>query len=260
MTREEAGRKAVVVTGAASGIGRASALLFSERGCAVVAADRAADGLAETARLAPVGGAIATVEADVVNPEAADRVVRRCVDLYGRLDSVVLAAGIGGSPSSVDAIPEEDWDEVVDVSLKGTYLCCRAAIPELRRSGGGAIVTFGSVLGRTVLPGVGAYSAAKAAVESLTRAIAIDHAREGIRANCLLPGSTDTPLMWAGIAEEELPSARDQAADEVPMGRLAEPLEIARAAFFLASEEASFITGASLVADGGILARASTTY
>jgi NAD(P)-dependent dehydrogenase (short-subunit alcohol dehydrogenase family) len=253
-------QRVTLVTGAASGIGRATALLFNERGDAVLAADRDRDGLAATVRAAAVPDRITEHVADVSDPAQVTAMVEAAVEAFGRLDVLVTAAGIGGETGPVDRMPEQEWDRVVDISLKGTYLCCHEAIPELRRAGGGAIVTFGSVLGRAVLPGGAAYSAAKAGVESLTRALAIDHAREGIRANCVLPGSTDTPMMWAGVADEELPAVRKIAAEDVPVGRIADPIEIARAVWFLASEEASFVTGTSLAVDGGILARGSTTY
>jgi NAD(P)-dependent dehydrogenase (short-subunit alcohol dehydrogenase family) len=251
--------RTAIVTGAASGIGRACALLFAERGCNVAAGDRDAAGLEETARLAG-DAALRAVVLDVRDAEAVAALVRTAVEAFGELHVLVTAAGIGGTPSPVDRLPEEDWDAVVDVSLRGTYLCCKAAIPELRRAGGGAIVTFGSVLGHEALAGTAAYGAAKAGIEGLTRAIAVDHAREGIRANCILPGSTDTPLMWAGVSDEELPRVRAIAAEDVPLGRVADPVEIARVVWFLASDEASFVTGASIPADGGILAKASTTY
>jgi meso-butanediol dehydrogenase / (S,S)-butanediol dehydrogenase / diacetyl reductase len=252
--------RVALVTGAASGIGRATALLFNERGEAVLAADWDREGLAATARAAAAPDRMVPYEADVSDPARVAAMVQAAVKAFGRLQVLVTAAGIGGKPSSVDRMPDHEWDQVVDISLKGTYLCCREALPQLRRAGGGTIVTFGSVLGRAVLPGGAAYSAAKAGVESLTRALAIDHAREGIRANCVLPGSTDTPLMWAGIPPEELPAVREVAENDVPLGRVAEPVEIARAVWFLASDEASFITGASLAVDGGTLAKASTTY
>jgi NAD(P)-dependent dehydrogenase (short-subunit alcohol dehydrogenase family) len=185
--------------------------------------------------------------------------VTATIGRFGRIDVLVAAAGVGDG-GRVDELAEDDWDRVVDVSLKGTFLCCRAVVPELRRAGGGAIVTFGSVLGRRVIPGIAPYGAAKAGVELLTRAMAVDYARDGIRVNCILPGSTDTPLMWAGVREEELPSVRSVVESEVPMGRIADPVEIARCVFFLASDEASFVTGASLIVDGGTSARIASTY
>ena len=248
--------RVAIVTGAASGIGRATALLFDERGYAVTAADWNAAGARETAAS---GGRMLACEVDVRDAGAVAAVVSATVERFGRVDCVVCAAGVGEG-GRVDELSEEEWDRTVDVSLKGTFLCCRAVVPELRRAGGGSIVTFGSVLGRGVIPGTAPYSAAKAGVELLTRSMAIDYAREKIRVNCILPGSTDTPLMWLGLAEEEIPKARALVESEVPMGRIADPAEIARAVWFLASEEASFVTGASLVVDGGTSARLASTY
>ena len=247
--------RVAIVTGAASGIGRATALLFRERGYAVAAADWNGPGVQEAAR----GEGMLAYEVDVRDASGVEGLVRATVERFGRVDCLVCAAGVGDG-GKVDELSEEDWDRTVDVSLKGTFLCCRAAVPELRRGGGGAIVTFGSVLGRAVMPGTAPYSAAKAGIEILTRSLAIDYARERIRANCILPGSTDTPLMWLGVPAEKLPKVRSLVESEVPIGRIAYPVEIARAVFFLASDEASFVTGASLVVDGGTSARLASTY
>jgi NAD(P)-dependent dehydrogenase (short-subunit alcohol dehydrogenase family) len=248
--------KVALVTGAASGIGRATARLFAKAGYGVVGADRSAAGLTET--LAHVEHA-AAVQGDVSVWADAERMVDATREQFGRLDAVACIAGIE-IDHPVDQLAIEDWDAVVDTSLKGTYLVCRAAVPLLRASGGGAIVTTGSVLGRVAMPGVTAYGAAKAGMEALTRAMAIDYAREGIRANCILPGLTDTPLVWQSVPPEDLENARALAASEVPLGRMAEPEEIGRVIVFLCSDGASFMTGASVVVDGGALARGSMNH
>jgi NAD(P)-dependent dehydrogenase (short-subunit alcohol dehydrogenase family) len=248
--------KVALVTGAASGIGRATARLFAEAGYAVVGADRDAAGLTET--LAQAERAVA-VQGDVSIWADVERMTGAVQEHFGRLDAVACIAGIE-IDRPVDELAIEEWDAVVDTSLKGTYLVCRAAVPLLRRSGGGAIVTTGSVLGRVAMPGVTAYGAAKAGMEGLTRAMAIDYAREGIRANCVLPGLTDTPLAWQTTPAAELEETRALAASEVPMGRMAEPEEIARVVVFLCSDGASFMTGASVAVDGGALARGSMNH
>lgn len=248
--------KVALVTGAASGIGRASARLFAEAGYGVVAADRNGAGLAET--LADVEHGVA-VQGDVSVWDDAERMVEAARERFGRLDAVACIAGIE-IDHPVDQLAISDWDAVVDTSLKGTYLVCRAAVPLLRKSGGGAIVTTGSVLGRVAMPGVTAYGAAKAGMEGLTRAMAIDYAREAIRVNCILPGLTDTPLVWQSVPAEDLEETRTLAASEVPLGRMAEPAEIGRVIVFLCSDAASFITGTSLAVDGGALARGSMNH
>ena len=248
--------KTALVTGAASGIGRATARLFARAGYGVVGADRNGAGLAET--LAGFEQAV-QVEGDVSDRADVERMVGAARDRFGRLDAVACVAGVE-IDDRVERLTVEDWDAVVDSSLKGTFLVCRAAIPLLRSAGGGAIVTTGSVLGRVAMPGVTAYGAAKAGIEALTRAMAIDHAREGIRVNCVVPGLTDTPLVWHSVPAAKLAATRALAAAEVPLGRMAEPEEIAQVIVFLCSEAASFMTGASVVVDGGALARGSMNH
>ncbi|HEX4467349.1 MAG TPA: SDR family NAD(P)-dependent oxidoreductase [Solirubrobacteraceae bacterium] len=248
--------KVALVTGAASGIGRATANLFADAGYAVVGADRDADGLSAT--LAGMDHA-AGVVGDVSVWADAERMANTVEKEFGRLDSVASIAGIE-IDRPVDQLALDEWDAVLDTNLKGTFLVCRAALPVLRSSGGGAIVTTGSVLGRVAMPGVTAYGAAKAGIEGLTRAMAIDFAREGIRVNCVVPGLTDTPLVWSGVAAEELEETRALAASEVPMGRMAAPEEVGRVIVFLCSDAASFVTGASVAVDGGALARGSMSH
>jgi 2-deoxy-D-gluconate 3-dehydrogenase len=245
-----------LVTGAASGIGRATARLFAEAGYGVAGVDRDADGLDGT--LAHVEHALG-VQGDVSVPSDVERMVAATQEHFGRLDALACIAGIE-IDKPVDQLAIDEWDAVLDTNLKGTYLVCRAALPLLRASGGGAIVTTGSVLGRVAMPGVTAYGAAKAGLEALTRAMAIDYAREGIRANCVLPGLTDTPLVWQAVPEGELEETRALAAAEVPLGRMAEPEEIGRVIVFLCSEGASFMTGTSVAVDGGALARGSMSH
>jgi len=245
--------RVALVTGAASGIGLATARLLSERSYAVVACDLAGERLTEAvADLLEV----VTVQADVRVRGDAERAVAAAERHFGGLDGVAHLAGVEAD-RPVDQLGEEQWDLVVDTNLKGTYMICAAAIPALRRRGGGAIVTTGSVLGRVSLPGTTVYSASKAGVEALTRAMALDYAQEGIRVNCVVPGSTDTPLMWAGVPPQEVEEMRVRWARKVPLGRVAAPVEIARVIAFLLSDDAGFVTGTSIAVDGGELAKAA---
>lgn len=245
--------RVALVTGAASGIGRATARLLHDRGYGVVAADLRRAGLEET--VAGLANALA-VEMEVRRSADAVRAVAEAERAFGGLDAVAHIAGIE-IDHPVDVLTEEQWDAVVDTNLKGTYIVCAAAIPALRRRGGGAIVTTGSILGRTSIGGATAYAASKAGVEALTRTMALDYGREGIRVNCVLPGATETPLMWISTPPEQIEAKRAVVNNEVPLGRIAEPSEIARVIAFLLSDDASFVTGASVPADGGQLAKAS---
>ncbi len=248
--------KVVLVTGAASGIGRATARLLCERGYRVVAADLRREAVEEA--VSDLGAAVTAVACDVRSPGDTTAAIQVAEGQFGGLDAVAHVAGVE-IDRPVDLLPEDAWDTVVDTNLKGTYLVCAAAVPALRRRGSGAIVTTGSVLGRVALPGVTAYGASKAGVEALTRTMALDYARDGIRVNCIVPGATDTPLMWVGLPPEAVAETRRRAEGEIPLGRIAAPIEIAHAIAFLLSDEASFITGASLAVDGGHLARSAVS-
>jgi meso-butanediol dehydrogenase/(S,S)-butanediol dehydrogenase/diacetyl reductase len=243
-----------LVTGAASGIGRAVALLFAERGYLVSAADRDATGLEELRRAAPSADALHTTAVDVTDADAVEAWMATAAAELGRLDVLVAAAAIGGG-GRIHESRAADWNAIVAVTMEGTANCCRSAIPYLAAAGGGAIVTFGSVIGRGAMPGSAAYGAAKAGVEGMTRGLALDHAGDGVRVNCVLPGSTDTPMMWLGLDQAEIEQLTAACKEDIPLGRIADPMEIAKVVFFLASSEASFITGASVVADGGVLAK-----
>lgn len=236
-----AGRKALV-TGAAGGIGAAVVQRLVAEGAVVAAADLEAPDSAV--------GAAAALAADVTDPGSAEGLVAEARRELAGLDALLLAAGVHYvGPTHETSV--EDFDRVIDVSLRGTWLCCRAALPGLLEQGQGWIVTFGSTAALVGAPRLAAYSAAKGAVLNFTRSIAAEYARQGLRANCLCPGATETPLLKRLIAER--PDA-DAFRDAQPIGRFATPDEIAGVAAYLVSDEASFFVGSAVVCDGGFTA------
>lgn len=240
--------RVAIVTGGASGIGRATALLFAKEGAKVVVADIDAAGAESTAK--ECGGT--AVQADVSNPEDCARIVRTAVDTFGGLHVLFNNAGIIRRTTALD-LEVEEWDRVMAVNVRSVFLMCKYAIPAMKD--GGSIVNTGSGWG---LKGGGnalSYCASKAAVVNMTRALAIDHARAGIRVNSVNPGDTDTPMLReeARQLQEDWAAFEADAADR-PMGRSGTPDEIAQAVLFLASDAASYITGSALVVDGGGLA------
>ena len=248
------GRRAIV-TGAASGIGRATALLLAREGAAVVAADLDEAGVAEVvAAIEAEGGRAAAVRCDVTVEADCRRLVEAAVASLGGLDVVVNAAGIIRRTSVVET-SEEEWDRAMAVNVKAVFLLSRHAIPEMARGGGGAIVNIGSGWGLKGGPRAASYCASKGAVVNLTRAMAIDHGPQGIRVSCVCPGDTDTPLLRSEAEQlgEEV-TAFLAASAERPIRRLGTPEDTARAVLYLASDAASWVTGTTLVVDGGGLA------
>jgi NAD(P)-dependent dehydrogenase (short-subunit alcohol dehydrogenase family) len=249
-------RKVALITGAGSGIGREASLLFAREGASVVAVDRDAATAAETARLIEADAAgphAIAVTADVAVAADCEAMVVAAEDAFGRLDVLFNNAGVM-LPSDDDALTTDEatWDTTLDVNAKGVFLGCRYGIPALRRAGGGAIVNTASFVAKVgaATPQV-AYTASKGAVLALTRELAVIHAREGIRANALCPGPLRTELLMRFLDTED---KRRRRLVHIPMGRFGEAAEIAHAALFLASDDASFMTGAELVVDGGLTA------
>ncbi|WP_019926731.1 SDR family NAD(P)-dependent oxidoreductase [Nocardia sp. BMG111209] len=237
-----AGQRVAIVTGAASGIGRATAELFAERGEHVLAVDVDERGLAEL-----TGGQV-TLVGDVATEPANRAAVQTALDLFGRIDTIVLNAGIGGTPPLEAPGAVDRADRIFGVNLRGPIHGLRAAIPALRASRGSAVLTS-SVAGLRGDPGNWAYNASKGALVNLVRAFAIDYAGDGVRVNALAPGLTRT-----GITANVHQDPRVLAAIErrIPLGRFAEPIEQAEAVWFLASPAAGYITGTTLVVDGGL--------
>jgi NAD(P)-dependent dehydrogenase (short-subunit alcohol dehydrogenase family) len=244
--------KVALITGAASGIGRESARLFASEGARVVVADvDARAGAAVADEIAQAGGEAIAVGCDVAKSADLRAAVEAAERRFGALHVLFNNAGIfpaqDGSP--VDT-PEEVWDQVMLVNLKGVFLGCKHGIPALLRAGGGSIVntaSFVAVMGAATSQV--AYTASKGGVLAMTREIAVEYARQGIRANALCPGPVDTPLLAELLAR---PEARARRFVHLPMGRLAQAPEVARAALFLASDESSYVNGTTFLVDGGI--------
>lgn len=243
--------RAVVVTGGGSGIGRVLTQMFAGEGASVVAADWNRDGAEETVEIVTgAGGRALAVEADVSSWADAQRMVAAAVETFGRLDILVNNAAIARGDGILETDPAT-WDQDVSVTLTSQFLCTRAALPTMIERGSGVFVNITSVNALSAL-GNEAYSAAKAGVISLTRSVAVAHGRSGIRANAIAPGTIRTPIWGERIAKD--PAVFEKLVKWYPLGRIGEPEDVARAALFLASDDASWITGTVLTVDGGLLA------
>jgi NAD(P)-dependent dehydrogenase (short-subunit alcohol dehydrogenase family) len=236
-----------LVTGAGSGIGRATAERFADEGANVVVADIDAEGGRETVeRIEESGGTATFVEVDAGRPASVAAMVEATLDEYGRLDYAVNNAATGTTPMSITEVTEDDWDRVVDVNQKGVWAGMKHELPALLDSGGGAIVNVASKAGIRASPGRTPYGASKHGVVGLTRTTALEFAGEGVRVNAVCPTIVDTPALRSMTDEEQR-----SVVSNVPMERAAEPSEVANAILWLCSDEASFVTGHALPIDGG---------
>lgn len=259
LARRDAARAAMklkdrvaIVTGAASGIGAASARLFAAEGARLALVDLDEKGLGQAAAgIEERGGKAIAIVADVSDGRLAREGVDQVLAKWSRIDILLTAAGVslGGT---VDSIDEAAWDRTFAVNVKGTYLWVRHAIKPMIAAQSGAVVTIGSQLAQSSLGKNAAYVASKGAIASFTKTIAVDHARQGIRINALMPGVIDTPMPARSLQRQADPeAARAFWKQRHPMGRIGQPEEVARAALFLASDDSSFITGTLLFVDGG---------
>ncbi|MBZ5657086.1 MAG: SDR family oxidoreductase [Acidobacteriia bacterium] len=247
--------KVALITGGASGIGRATALLFAREGSAVVIADANAQAGGSVAdEIARSGGRAIFECVDVTRPEDCCRLVERTIREFGSIDILFNNAGIIRRATILD-LSEDDWDRVMAVNVKSIYLLSREVIPHMQKAGGGSIINTASGWGLAGGAKAAVYCASKGAVVLLTKAMALDHGPQRIRVNCICPGDTDTGMLR--VEAQQLGEANDRFLAEAakrPLGRLGSPDEIAQAVLYLASDASSFVTGTALVVDGGGLA------
>ena len=245
--------KVALITGAASGIGRATALTFAREGARVVVSDVDASGAEETVSLiGEAGGESVFIHSDVSKAAHVEALVSRSVEVYGRLDAAHNNAGIEGIRVPTADFPEDEWDRVMSINLKGVWLCMKYEIQQMLAQGGGAIVNTSSIAGLIGMKGSTAYGAAKHGVVGLTRVAALEYAQSGIRVNAVCPGAVETPLARRLMGEDPEREAMYMAIH--PVGRLGTPNEIAEAVAWLCSDAASFVTGLAMPVDGGVVA------
>lgn len=246
--------KVALVTGAGSGIGRATAQAFAAEGAKVIVADRNIEGAKGTvALIAKANGESSAIEVDISNSDSVQTMVNFCIEQYGQLDCAANNAGILGSMAPLTADYDEAiFNQVINVNVIGTWLCMKYELPHLIKSGGN-IVNTASIAGLVGFPALSAYSASKHAVVGMTKTAALEYAKQGVRINAVCPGGTRTPMAGYGAGHDE--EADKSAAAYSPMGRVAEPEEMADAILFLCSNQSSYVTGHPLVVDSGMVAQ-----
>ena len=246
--------KVAIVTGATDGIGLATALAFAKEGAKVVVVGRdEVKGKAALAKVEKQGEAV-YFKADVSNSAQVNRLVGETIRRFGRIDILVNNSAVAPA-GTILTTSEETWNYVMDVNLKGVFLCCKHVIPHMQKQGGGVIVNIGSINSLMAMENEAAYDASKGGVLMLTKAIALDFAKSKIRANCICPGAVETTMLNGSLnASSDPRKAREWIMERHPMKRIGTPEEIAQVALFLASDSSSFMTGAAIPVDGGILA------
>lgn len=247
--------KVALITGGGTGIGRAIAMAFAREGASVAVAGRRLEKVKEVAAaIEEQGGAVLPLQCDVSQARDAQCAISETAKKFGKLDALVNNAGTL-SVSTVDTITEEDWDRVITVNLKGPFLMSRAALKEFRKNGGGTIVNIGSVLGLVAMKDRAAYCASKGGVTMLTKAMALDHAHENVRVNCICPSIVETELV-KGLFDDSDQGKRlkESRMGTIPLGRFGKPADVAELAVFLTSDESSWLTGTAIPLDGGLTA------
>ena len=246
--------KVAIVTGASDGIGLAIALAYVREGARVVLVGRSeTKGKAALAKVKEKGEAV-YFKADVSNSSQVKSVVDETIRRFGRIDILVNNAGVVHA-GTILTTSEETWDYLIDVNLKGVFLCCKLVIPHMQKQGGGVIVNIGSINSLMAMENEAAYDASKGGVLMLTKAIALDFAKSNIRVNCICPGAIETAMLNVSLnAATDPKKAREWTVQRHPVGRIGRPEEVAEAAVFLASDSSSFVSGAAIPVDGGILA------
>lgn len=248
-------QKVAIITGAGAGIGAATAVRFAAEGALVIAADRDTDAAAAVVvQIRAAGGQARAASADVANEDDVQRMVQLAIDTWGRVDVLVNNAGVGGG-GGVLSFTLEDFDRVIGVNIKGALLCCKHALPHMLEQGHGAIVNVASISSTCGIPGQAVYGPSKAGIWLLTRQLAVEFATRGIRVNAVAPGTIETAMIGGPVGDRELQGGMKFLMDHHPIGRFGKPEEVANAILFLASDEASFITGANLAVDGGYTAQ-----
>ncbi len=244
--------KVAVITGAASGMGRATAILFAKEGAAVVLTDlNSQGGETAVAECAAAGGRAVFQRTDVTSEPDIKAAVDRAVREYGRLDIMYNNAGVAGAVGPIDKVTAQDFDKTIAILLRAAFLGMKYSIPAIRKSGGGSIISTASVAGLRGVGFLAPYSAAKAAVVNLTEAVAIEVGHDRIRVNCICPGGVNTPLIHRGRPGAEEAAEKNMARMQ-PIPRAGRPEDIARMALFLASDDSEWITGTAMVVDGGV--------
>ena len=239
--------KVVLVTGAASGIGRAAAVAFAAEGARVAILDRTADSLKNTgAAVRNTGAEVLTIACDVASPEQVEAAVKQVVERFGQLDVAFNNAGVENKATPLHEIELDEWDRILGINLRGTFVCMKHEIAQMVRQGGGVVVNTSSGAGIRGVAGGASYAASKHAIIGMTKSAALDYAKQNIRVNAVLPGNIDTPMMGRFTGGDI-----EKAIDLEPVGRLGKPEEIAEAVLWMASDLGGFVTGSSIVVDGG---------